>query len=135
MAGVKGKSGGARPNAGGARPGAGRKPKTAPAESANGAAGGVNRELEPQPHGGALKHSKAALVEISERDMLQLLQDIALGRVDASNLQVRAAVAAVQYTHAKKGEVSKKGEAEARTQAAAGGKYAVRQRPKLVSSR
>ncbi len=30
MAGVKGRSGGARPNSGGARPGAGRKPKTPP---------------------------------------------------------------------------------------------------------
>ncbi|WP_321866750.1 hypothetical protein [Paraburkholderia tropica] len=44
--------------------------------------------------------------------MLQLLQDIALGRVDATLIQVRAAVAAVQYTHVKKGEGGKKDAAQ-----------------------
>ena len=71
MAGVKGRSGGARPNTGGARPGAGRKPKPAP---------------EP--------------VLIPECDMLTLLQDIALGRVEATATQVRAAIAAVRPEHA-----------------------------------
>lgn len=74
MAGVKGKSGGARP-------GAGRKPKPKP---------------EPVPLGGL--------------DMLEMLQQVALGYVDATPLQVRAAIAAVQYTHAKKGEGGKKEE-------------------------
>lgn len=135
MAGVKGKSGGARPNAGGARPGAGRKPKSSPGESANVNTHGVTTELEPQDHGGALKRSKTEPVEISERDMLQLLQDIALGRIDASTTQVRAAIAAVQYTHAKKGEASKKDEASARARAAASsGKNAVRQGPRLAVS-
>lgn len=72
MAGVKGKSGGARA-------GAGRKPKP-----------------KPDP------------VSLGGRDMLQVLQDVALGLVDATPLQVRAAIAAVQYTHAKKGEGGKK---------------------------
>ncbi|WP_321920052.1 hypothetical protein [Paraburkholderia tropica] len=81
MAGVKGRSGGPRANSGGARPGAGRPKKSKPA---------------PAP--------------LDERDMLQLLQDIALGRVDATPIQVRAAVAAVQYTHHKKGEGGKKDE-------------------------
>lgn len=40
--------------------------------------------------------------------MLKLLQDVALGRVNATLLQVRAAIAAVQYTHAKVGEGGKK---------------------------
>ncbi|WP_423394990.1 hypothetical protein [Burkholderia sp. LMG 21824] len=40
--------------------------------------------------------------------MLQLLQDVALGRVEATALQVRAAIAAVQYTHPKKSETGKK---------------------------
>lgn len=131
MAGVKGKSGGARANSGGVRPGAGRKPKQPPPESAN----RVSVELEPQPRGGSLKRTKSAVVEISERDMLELLQDIALGRVDASNNQVRAAIAAVQYTHRKKGESGVKEEAAARVKAAAGGKYAARQGPRLVSNR
>lgn len=80
MAGVKGRSGGPRKNAGGARPGAGRKPK--------------EREA-PTPVEGAA-------------DMLDLLQRIALGKIDASTVQVRAAIAAVQYTHAKVGEGGKK---------------------------
>ena len=55
MAGVKGRSGGARPNSGGKRAGAGRKPKAAATKSANGASGGdVQVTLEPQPQGGAL---------------------------------------------------------------------------------
>lgn len=43
-------------------------------------------------------------------DMLDLLQEIALGRLDVSDRQLRAAIAAVQYTHAKKGEGGKKDE-------------------------
>jgi hypothetical protein len=134
MAGVKGKSGGARANAGGKRAGAGRKPKEAAPESANGDAHSVSIEMEPQPHGGALKRSKAETQEIAERDMLTLLQDIALGRVEASNNQVRAAIAAVQYTHRKKGEGGKKEEDAARATAAGAGKFGVRQAPRLAVS-
>lgn len=79
MAGAKGRSGGSRPNTGGARPGAGRKPRP-----------------KPSP----------ALIEGD--DTLKLLQDVAFGRVEATALQVRAAIAAVQYTHSKKGEGGKK---------------------------
>ena len=112
MAGVKGKSGGPRPNSGGTRAGAGRKPKAVPAKSAN-----------------------AAPMRVAETDMLKLLQDVALGYVDASTIQVRAAIAAVQYTHTKKGDGGKK-EAEAdKAKAAAAGKYGMRQGPRLVSSK
>lgn len=132
MAGVKGKSGGPRKNAGGARPGAGRKPKAAMStkaeESANAKAKpeadtSVAVKLEAQPHGGALKRSKHQPVEQETQDMLTLLQNIALGKTTATAIQVRAAVAAVQYTHAKKGEGGKK---EARQQAAEkiGGRFA-----------
>lgn len=110
MAGVKGKSGGPRKGAGGARPGAGRKPKNKAEKSANECTGGVQEFLEPQPPGGALKRAKSESVQIPERDMLTLLQDIALGKFEVSDLQVRAAIAAVQYTHAKKGEGGKKDE-------------------------
>lgn len=118
MAGVKGRSGGPRANAGGARPGAGRKPKAA-SESANGA---VQEALEPQGHGGALKRKKTVPVPAPVgTDMLTLLQEIALGLRDASNTQVRAAIAAVQYTHAKKGEGGKKEQqADAAKQAGTG---------------
>lgn len=40
--------------------------------------------------------------------MLTLLQAIALGHIDATNIQVRAAIAAVQYTHTKKADGGKK---------------------------
>lgn len=104
MAGVKGRSGGARPNSGGARPGAGRKPKPKP---------------DPVP--------------LPDTDMLSLLQDIALGRVDASPIQVRAAIAAVQYTHAKKGEGGKK-EAQADAAKKVASKFATAEPPRLIAS-
>ncbi len=134
MAGVKGKSGGPRKNSGGARPGAGRKPKAKPAESAKATVGGVSKSLEPQPHGGALKRSKSAPVEIPETDMLTLLKDIALGRTDATAGQIRAAIAAVQYTHTKKGDGGKKEEQAGKAQKAAGGKFGASAPPKLVAA-
>jgi hypothetical protein len=86
MAGVKGKSGGARNNAG-------RKKKETP---------------PPAPP-----------VVIDSCDMLQMLQDVALGRVGATALQVRAAIAAVQYTHTKKADGGKKEEQTDKAQKAA----------------
>lgn len=91
MAGVKGKSGGPRRNSGGARRGAG----------------------QPKKH-------KQAPTPIADRDMLSLLQDVALGRVPATALQVRAAIAAVQYTHTKKADGGKKDEQADKAQKAAG---------------
>lgn len=122
MAGVKGKSGGPRKNAGGARPGAGRKPKNSAIESAKGSSGSVRDELEPQAHGGALKRSRSEPVPASEMDMLEYLQSVALGLIESTPLQVRAAIAAVQYTHAKKGESGKKDE-QAEAAKAAGRKF------------
>lgn len=80
MSGVKGRSGGARENTGGARPGAGRKPKL------------------------------PAVVASGTDDALKLLLDIAFGRIDATAMQVKAAVAAVQYTHTKRHDGGKKDE-------------------------
>lgn len=104
MAGVKGRSGGPRVNSGGARPGAGRKPKP-----------------KPEP------------VLVPGDDTLKLLQDIAFGRIDATTIQVRAAIAAVQYTHAKKAEGGKK---EARQDEAkkVASRYAPGAPPKLVAA-
>lgn len=114
MAGVTGRSGGpransggARENSGGVRPGAGRKPKP------------------PVPVEGA----PAA----ESPDMLRFLQDVALGRIDASPTQVRAAVAAVQYTHTKRHDGGKKDEQAERARSAAGGRFAAAPPPlKLV---
>ena len=130
MAGVKGKSGGPRKNSGGARPGAGRKPKAKPAESANSPA--VRVELEPQPHGGALKRSAAEPVPMGDMDMLQLLQAVALGKTVATTIQVRAAIAAVQYTHTKRGDGGKKEELADKAKTAGRGKFAPSAPPKLV---
>lgn len=135
MPGVPGKSGGPRPNSGGARPGAGRKPKNPVEQSANKTAvkaSTVETKLEPQPRGGALKRQKQVPVAIPECDMLTLLQEIALGRVDASAGQIRAAIAAVQYTHTKKGDGGKKDDQASKAKKAASGKYAPSAPPKLV---
>ncbi|RYF73964.1 MAG: hypothetical protein EOO22_07970 [Comamonadaceae bacterium] len=104
MAGVKGKSGGPRANAGGARPGAGRKAK-------------------PKP----------PVVEVEGRDMLTLLQDVALGRVEATTVQVRAAIAAVQYTHTKRADGGKKEEKQKAAESVAK-RFAASAPPKLVAA-
>jgi len=92
MAGVKGRSGGARAGAG--------RPRKKPDEA-----------TKPPPL-------------IAADNMLDLLQKVALGQVEATALQVRAAIAAVQYTHAKKGEGGKKGEKDAAAKKASAGKFA-----------
>jgi phage terminase small subunit len=104
MAGVAGKSGGPRKNAGGARPGAGRKKKPV-----------------------------APTVVIEGRNMLELLQDVALGRTEASAIQVRAAIAAVQYTHAKMGEGGKKEQKDAEAKKVAS-RFAPSAPPKLAAA-
>ena len=103
MAGVKGMKGG-----GGARPGAGRKPKPETAV--------------PSP----------VVIEQGERDMLKLLQDVALGLIEATPIQVRAAIAAVQYTHTKRADGGKKEEQAEKAKKVAGGKFAAAAPPKLV---
>ena len=90
---------------GGARPGAGRKKKPA------------------QP---------PTVVEGDGKDMLMLLQDIALGRIEVNTIQVRAAIAAVQYTHTKRADGGKKEEQAEKAKKVAGGKFAAAAPPKLV---
>lgn len=96
MAGVKGRSGGARQGAG--------RPRKQP-ES-------------PKPVEG-------------QTDMLELLKDIALGKVDATVVQVRAAIAAVQYTHAKVGEGGKKERKAEAAQGVAAGRFQPQRPPQL----
>ena len=100
MAGVKGRSGGARP-------GSGPKRKKAAAET-----------QAPVPQG--------------DKDMLTLLQDVALGRTKATALQVRAAIAAVQYTHTKRADGGKKDAIDDKAKKASVGRFAVKPPPKLV---
>lgn len=96
MAGAKGRSGGARLNAGGARPGAGRKKKSA---------------------------ANVPVVQPEQTDMLTLLQNVALGLTEATALQVRAAIAAVQYTHTKRAEGGKKEERRGAAKKAGTGRF------------
>ena len=107
MAGQPGRSGGPRKNAGGARPGAGRPKKEKPPT--------------PPP------------VVLPDTDMLTMLQNVALGKIEATALQVRAAIAAVQYTHTKKGDGGKKEEAQERAEQAAS-KFRRSAPPKLVAA-
>ena len=87
---------GVKGKSGGKRAGAGRKP-------------GPPKPTTPEHPANA-----------GDRDMLKILQDVALGRLMATPLQVRAAIAAVQYTHTKKHDGGKKDEQadKARTVAA-----------------
>lgn len=110
MTGVKGRSGGPRKNAGGVRAGAGRKPKPAAKETVTPEAPGLTR------------------------DPLEFLLDVMQGRVEANAGQIRAATAAAQYVHAKRGEGGKKDAAGDRAKSAAGGKFAPAAPPKLVAA-
>ncbi len=66
-------------------------------------------------------------------DMLAMLQNVALGKVVATPLQVRAAIAAVQYTHAKKGEGGKKDAKGSAAKEAGSGKFAPASGPRLAA--
>jgi hypothetical protein len=74
-------------------------------------------------------------VDVSRLDMLQLLQAVALGKVEATALQVRAAIAAVQYTHTKRGDGGKKEEAADKAKkAATGSRFSAAAPPRLVAA-
>ena len=115
MAGVKGRSGGARP-------GAGRKPQPkAPPPPP------VVVEVPPE-----VEQQRPDASE--PKDMLEYLQDVALGRIATTPLQLRAAIAAVQYTHTKRHDGGKKEERADAAKKAAGGRFAPKAPPKLVVS-
>ena len=88
MAGIPGKSGGKRM-------GAGRKAKPPP---------------PVVPVFGA--EEVVAHLDAGMHSMLRMLQEVALGLRDAAPIQVRAAIAAVQYTHTKRHDGGKKEEQE-----------------------
>ena len=104
MAGVKGRSGGPRPNSGGARPGAGRKPK------------------EPTII------QLAATYDDPEKFLRAVMND---SGTDAK-LRVDAAKALMPFVHAKKDSGGKKEQAEGRAQRAAS-RFAPAAPPKLVA--
>lgn len=106
MAGVKGKSGGPRKNAGGARPGAGRPRK----------------EKAPPPPPPPIPESDTPLAFIKSV-MNDPAQDL--------RIRLRAAIAAAQYEHTKKGDGGKKDEQAEKAKKAAS-KFSASAPPKLV---
>jgi phage terminase small subunit len=111
MAGVKGRSGGARPNAGGARPNSGPKPKTTigPVEIT---------PLEQIPN--------------AEQTPLEfLLQVMRSPHVD-DKTRLEAAKTAAQYCHLKKGDGGVKDEKAEKAKKAGMGKFAAAAAPKLI---
>jgi len=71
-------------------------------------------------------------VDATKLDMLEFLQAVAMGKVEAKPLQVRAAIAAVQYTHTKRGDGGKKEDQASRAKKASSGRFASSEPPKLV---
>ena len=110
MAGVKGKSGGARPNTGGARPGAGRKPK-------------------PKAPEAGLTVGAPAL------DPLAFLLAVQNDPKASPALRVRAAIAAAQYVHLKKKDGGKRDDEVVAAKKASTGKYAAAAPPLRVVGR
>lgn len=66
---------------------------------------------------------------------LEFLEGVMRGEILATPLQVRAAVAAAQYRHMKKGDGGLRDEKDAAAKKAAGSKFAPASAPRLVSSR
>jgi len=110
MSGKPGRSGGARPNSGPKRKPPAQVLPAADEKPADSAPAG---ELEP----------------------LEFLRQVMLGVIDPSPSQLKAAIAAAQYCHAKVGEGGKKEQRQAEAEATASGKFGARQPPKLVASR
>lgn len=108
MAGVKGRSGGARP-------GAGRKPKVA-SEAAKATA---------QP--GAQTAAGAGLSDAKE-----FLEGVIQGRILASEAELRAATALLPYQHKKLGESGKK-EKQQEEASKLGGRFAAAPPPRLAA--
>lgn len=65
-------------------------------------------------------------------DPLDFLEGVMRGAIEAKPLQVRAAIAAAQYRHMKKGDGGKKDEAADKAKKASGGRFAAAAAPKLV---
>lgn len=135
MAGVKGRSGGARVNTGGARPGAGR-PRKNPEFSVGGDRLNKSRakafKLDPPATSGAPSETP---VQTTYNKALTYLMYVVNDPETDPRLRVRAAVAAAQYQQVKAGDGGKReGQADA-AKKAGGGKFAPAAPPlKLVGA-
>lgn len=105
-----------RKNWGGARPGAGRKPRQKPPE-----------KLPDEPVSPDSEHQKRL-------DALEFLENVVNDPKAPLQQRVRAAIAAAQYRHMKKGDGGKKDEQAERAKKAGGGKFAPTEPPKLAAA-
>lgn len=134
MAGVKGRSGGARPNTGGKRAGAGRKPKSAAQRDS---APPATKPKEPKV--GATSRPRAPVYE----EPISFLRDMVNDRKVADSVRVQAGIAWARLE--KVGRVAPpreepKGKKEqqkdaASAQATGGGVFAMRPAPRLVGTK
>jgi hypothetical protein len=130
MAGVKGRSGGPRPNSGGARPGAGRPRKAVvPIDALSPTKEGSKFAAQAAPKVASKKAIEASIVQspiaattkaslippmtaaeatACRRDPLEFLRAVWSGQMDASQTQIRAAEVALPFLHKKLGEAGKK---------------------------
>lgn len=118
MAGVKGRSGGARPNSGPKR----KRPDIVAAQP-----------VAP-PAGPAASVPGEPEAVAAGTDPLEFLKQVMRGTIDPSPSQLKAAIAAAKYVHRVAGDAGKKEEAAKRADEAAGGKFSPRKAPlKLVN--
>jgi phage terminase small subunit len=136
MAGVKGRSGGPRPNSGGKRPGAGRKrkanPEAKPNESANPAPNDASDKDKPSQEPDPVLRADGT-VATGPRAPLVFLEDVLNMPGAPLKDRIRAAIAAAQYRHTKRHDGGKKDEQADKADKAAQGRFAARPAPPALS--
>jgi phage terminase small subunit len=86
-----------------------------------------------RPGAGRPKKEETETVVVNERDPLQFLLDVMQGLIEPTPSQLKAAQAAAQYVHAKKGEGGKKEQKQEAANKVAS-RFAPAAPPKLVAA-
>lgn len=116
MAGAKGRSGGPRP-------GAGRKPKRKPESTETGSSVEVKSDAD----------ASLEVPGVEDQKPLEFLRSVYTNAMVPLNHRVRAAIAAAQYEHFKRGDGGKKDGDKEKAEKASGGKYSSMGAPRLAS--
>lgn len=136
MAGVKGKSGGARKNSGGARPGAGRPKKSKTTASATPAPAKRTAKEAPKQRPATQSSSSATPpppISVLHSDPRDYLMAVMNDGTQEEKLRVDAAKALMPFIHGRIGEGGKKDAKADAAKKAGGGKFAAAAPPlKLV---
>ena len=119
---------------GGSRPGAGRKRKAtaeAPASAPVVDAQGFKTEAAPEnwPFGKEFPNESRPPIDLSKQTPLEFLLEVMRDPGEEKGRRMQAASLAAPYCHAKKGESTKKAEAEEKAKAAGSGRFATRKGP------